>query len=132
MVKEFGMSRLGRVSYQEHGSSFLPTAGPNGEREYSEQTAREIDVEVHKILDDATAAVREVLLARREALEAIAQRLMEKEVIDGRELRQLLEQHSPGPRLVPGSEALPAAEPPRPPGPVGLPREQTDAGACLP
>jgi cell division protease FtsH len=132
MVKEFGMSRLGRVSYQEHGSSFLPTAGPSGEREYSEQTAREIDVEVHKILDDATAAVREVLLARREALEAIAQRLMEKEVIDGRELRQLLEQHSPGPRLVPGSEALPAAEPPRPPGPVGLPREQTDAGACLP
>jgi hypothetical protein len=33
---------------------------------------------------------------------------MEKEVMDRTELRQLLELHTPGPRLVPGSEALPA------------------------
>src|SRR5438874_3934459 len=48
MVKEFGMSRLGRVYFHEqNGSAFLagPAAGPS-EREHSEQTAREIDIEV--------------------------------------------------------------------------------------
>jgi cell division protease FtsH len=108
MVKEFGMSRLGRVYFHEpNGPTFL--AGPaigSGEREHSEQTAREIDIEVRKILDDATEEVRAILQARRTALQAVAQCLVEKEVIDGAELRQLLEQHSPGPRLVPGSLAV--------------------------
>jgi cell division protease FtsH len=113
MVKEFGMSRMGRVNFQERpGPDFLGGLGSGeGDRLYSEHTAREIDVEVHKIIDDATREVRAVLLSRRAALEAIAQRLMEKEVMDGRELRQLLEQHSPGPRLVPGSDALHGAAP---------------------
>jgi cell division protease FtsH len=107
MVKEYGMSRLGRVAYHERGGpGFLSGAPGLEERQYSEETAREIDVEVRKILDDATREVRAVLLARRPALEAIAQRLMEKEVMDGAELRQLLEALSPGPRLVPSSEAL--------------------------
>jgi cell division protease FtsH len=110
MVKEFGMSRLGRVYFHEqHGSTFLAgsVAGAS-EREHSEQTAREIDIEVRKILDDATEEVRAILQARLAALQAVAGRLVDKEVIDGAELRQLLEQHSPGPRLVPGSLAVPA------------------------
>ncbi len=101
MVKVFGMSRLGRVCYQERSGPGFLGGGLDGERSYSEQTAREIDVEVHKILDEATGAVREVLLARRPALEAIAQRLMEKEVLDGRDLREMLEHYSRAPGLVP-------------------------------
>ena len=81
-------------------------AQTEGERSYSERTAREIEVEVRAIIQQATQAVREVLLSRRAALEAIAQRLIEKEVMDRTELMQLLEQHVPGPRLVPGSDAL--------------------------
>jgi cell division protease FtsH len=108
MVKEFGMSRLGRVNFQERsGAVFLPGSGADSSREYSEQTAREIDLEVRKIIEEATEAVREVLCTRRTVLEAIAQRLIEKEVMDGAELRQMLAQHSSGPRLVPGSDALP-------------------------
>src|SRR4029077_15854530 len=62
MVTEFGMSRLGRVYYHEQTSpAFLPGAPWSGEREYSEQTAREIDVEVRKILEDATHEVRGIL-----------------------------------------------------------------------
>ncbi len=106
MVKEFGMSRLGRVNFHERsGGAFLHGATADSERSYSERTAREIDVEVRGIIQEATTAVRDLLLARRAALEAIAQRLMEKEVMDRTELMQLLEQHIPGPRLVPGSEA---------------------------
>ncbi len=107
MVKEFGMSRLGRVNFHERsGSAFLNGAPTESERTYSERTAREIDMEVRNIIQESTEAVREVLQSRRVALEAIAQRLMEKEVMDRTELVQLLEQHTPGPRLVPGSEAL--------------------------
>jgi cell division protease FtsH len=107
MVKEYGMSRLGRVNFHSQGGSLF-LGGPTIDRDriYSEKTAREIDLEVHKIIDDATAEVREILLARRAALEAIAQRLIEKEVMEGAELRQLLEQNSPGPRLLPASDAL--------------------------
>ncbi len=94
MVKQFGMSRLGRVSYQENGMAFLKGAAPETERACSEQTAREIDLEVRKIIDDATFSVRGVLQTRREALEEIALRLMEREVIDSRELREILDRHT--------------------------------------
>lgn len=109
MVKEFGMSRLGRVFFREQSdNSFLPGAvsWPEGERKFSEETAREIDLEVRKIIDDATSEVRAILCERRPALEALARRLVEKEVIDGGELRALLEDHLPGPKLVPASIAI--------------------------
>jgi cell division protease FtsH len=111
MVKEYGMSRMGRVNFQERGGPGFLGNGAGADRDYSEQTAREIDEEVRRIVDEATAEVRSVLLSRRNALEAIAQRLMEKEVMDGAELRQLLETTTPGPRLVPGSDALEPAAP---------------------
>ncbi|MHB1422641.1 MAG: ATP-dependent zinc metalloprotease FtsH [Gemmataceae bacterium] len=126
MVKEFGMSRLGRINYNERANSaFLSGAVSEGERGYSERTAREIDVEVRSIIENATSAVREVLLARRAALEAIALRLMEKEVMDRTELMHLLEQHIPGPRLVPGSEALNGPPPPVEAG------EEIEGGPCV-
>jgi cell division protease FtsH len=105
MVKEFGMSRLGRVFFREQRSgTFLAGANwSDSGLDYSEKTSREIDVEVRRILDAATGEVREILKARRSALEALSVRLIDKEVIDGAELRQLLEQHYAGPKLVPGS-----------------------------
>jgi cell division protease FtsH len=110
MVREFGMSRLGRINYKEQGGpNFLGTGGNRGD--YSEQTAREIDLEVRKIIEDATEEVRTILESRRDALEALAQRLMEKEVIDGAELRQLLEQHHAGLKLVPGTLVVEEPEP---------------------
>jgi len=129
MVKEFGMSRLGRVFFREQGGlPFLPGATfGSGEREYSEQTAREIDMELRKILSDATEEVRAILQGRRASLEAVAQRLVEKEVIDASELRQILELHSPGPKLVPGSLAVPVA--PEPPAIEHLPEGGISASA---
>jgi cell division protease FtsH len=99
MVKEYGMSRLGRVSFQEQaGSAFLGGSGSylgSDRSSHSEQTAREIDLEVRQIIDEATRAVRSILETYRQALEVIARRLMEKEVMDGAELKQLLREHGP-------------------------------------
>jgi cell division protease FtsH len=104
MVKEFGMSGLGRIFYKEsNDSAFLPGMPFGGEREYSEKTAREIDMEVRKILGESMAEVQRILLERRQGLEAVAQKLVETEVMDGAELRQILERECPAIKLVPGT-----------------------------
>ena len=127
MVCEFGMSRLGRVYYHEQAAAPFLGGSPfrDGQREYSEQTAREIDMELRKIIDEATDEVRAILLARRQALEAVAQKLIEKEVMDGAELKVLLDQFLPGPQLVPASEALEGRLPKEPAAaPVPAPAAQ--------
>ena len=110
MVMEYGMSRLGRVNFRESNRSpFL--AGAGGEiaaaRSHSEATAREIDQEVKRIIDQAIERVRRILESRRGALEAIARKLMETEVIDGAELRGLVEASVEAPQLAPGTDAEP-------------------------
>jgi cell division protease FtsH len=90
-------------------------------RSHSEQTAREIDEEVRRIIDTAMERVRRIMESRRGALEAITKRLIECEVIDGDELRTIIEASIGAPQLVPGTEAerrVPAAvsaAAPRPP-----------------
>ncbi|HEY1603419.1 MAG TPA: ATP-dependent zinc metalloprotease FtsH [Pirellulales bacterium] len=105
MVMEYGMSRLGRVNYRESARSpFLATGGDfPRERSHSEHTAREIDQEVRRIIEESIEKVRAIIAARRPALEAMAARLIEKEVIDADELKQIVEENSPSPLLVPGT-----------------------------
>lgn len=104
MVISFGMSRLGRIHYREQAENpFLPGAGGFGGDRISEETAREIDLEVRNIIEAGVAEVREILLSRRAALEALSKRLVETEVIDGAEVRSIIEAHYPGPKLVPGT-----------------------------
>jgi cell division protease FtsH len=106
MVMDYGMSRLGRVSYRESSRSpFLAGGGPDMSRGtmHSEQTAREIDEEVRRIVDDSIEKVRRLLETRRPALEALAKALIDREVIDGEEMRRIIEETSPGPWIVPGT-----------------------------
>jgi cell division protease FtsH len=94
MVAEFGMSpRLGRVSYQTQGRNPFLSGGGANDYHWSEQTAREIDLEVRRVLDENLEATRQVLAQRREALDAIALRLMERESIDAAELQELIDRH---------------------------------------
>ncbi len=108
MVMDYGMSRLGRVSYRESNRSpFLTGSGADMNRGsmHSEQTAREIDEEVRRIIDDSIEKVRQLLESRRAALEALTKALMEREVIDGEEMRRIIEETSPGPWIVPGTSS---------------------------
>jgi len=91
MVREFGMSRLGRIYLSSpEGANFLPgMLGDTGPL-CSEETAREIDLEIRRIIESCLQDVKAVLARSRPALEAVAARLIDKEVIDGPELLQLL------------------------------------------
>jgi cell division protease FtsH len=107
MVMEYGMSRMGRVNFRESNRSpFL--AGGGGDlpaaRSHSEETAREIDQEVKRIIDQSIEKVRRVLESRRPALEAITRQLIETEVIDGNQLRAIVEATVDTPLLVPGTD----------------------------
>ena len=106
MVMDYGMSRMGRVNYRESARSpFLATGGDIArERSHSEQTAREIDQEITRIIEEGLAKVREILESRRPALVGLAERLIEREVIDADELRQIIEETSPTPKIVPGTD----------------------------
>jgi hypothetical protein len=71
--------------------------------------------------------VRRIMESRRGALEAITQRLIECEVIDGEELRTIIEASTGTPQLVPGTEAERRAPPP-PPLPRPAAGEAADTG----
>ncbi len=93
MVKEYGMSeRLGALAFEpDRRPVFLPAGdGVSGSKGYSEETAREIDQEAKRIVDETESRVRDILTKRDRDLEAIAQRLLNKEVLEGEELRALL------------------------------------------
>jgi cell division protease FtsH len=130
MVMEFGMSRLGRVNYRERHGAALLGGLPDfpGERAHSEQTAREIDQEIKRIVDESLEKVRRILETRRKALEALAQRLIDKEVIDNDELEEIIEANSPSAVIAPGTDSAPK----RPASGKAQPREpekpQSDAG----
>jgi cell division protease FtsH len=105
MVMDYGMSRLGKVNFRESRRSPFLVGGDEfpRERTHSEQTSREIDQEIARIVEESLERVRNILQTRRKALVALAERLIEKEVIDAEELKQIIEANSPSAVLVPGT-----------------------------
>ena len=105
MVMDYGMSPLGRVKYRESQRNAFLGNDFGGAQMHSEQTAREIDEEVKRIIDEGLERVRHVISERRDALEAITRELLKRETIDGDELAQIIEESSPNPKIVPGTDA---------------------------
>ncbi len=95
MVKEYGMSeKLGYVTFEKEKrplflpSPFLPS------KEYSEDTAREIDAEVKKIIDETYQRVKGILTAQKDKLEELARLLLEKEVVEEADLKKIIQSSS--------------------------------------
>ena len=92
MVTEFGMSdAIGPVNHEgSRRGRFIETPFNPERGAYAEETARLIDSEVKRIITTAEADARRVLLEKRDVLDVLSERLLEKEVIEGDELRELL------------------------------------------
>jgi cell division protease FtsH len=96
MVTEYGMSdRLGLVTYErERRPIFLPESfSPT--KTYSEEKAAEIDGEVSRVVEEAHQRVRGILAERRKVLDDLAHLLLEKEMVQGEELRKMLGKPNP-------------------------------------
>ena len=92
IVTRYGMEeKLGYVAYESERTPFLQPAPGQvvTERHYSEQTAREIDLAVRRIVEDCFARALGILERNREILEGCAKRLLEVETLDEEELRRL-------------------------------------------
>ncbi len=82
MVCEWGMSNLGPLAYgKKEGEVFLGRE-MGAVSTFSEQTAREIDAEVHRIVTEQYERAKKVLLENRPVLEKIADALIEYETLD--------------------------------------------------
>src|SRR5262249_18442462 len=93
MVCHFGMSeQLGPQTFgRPLGMRFLETQVPLGdEKNFSEDTARAIDVEVRNILEHEHGRARFILERRRALLEQIAERLLARETLSKAELEELV------------------------------------------
>ncbi len=91
MVREWGMSnRLGPMAWGAHGEVFLGDEIVST-REYSDETARLIDEEVGQILRDQEGRCRILLREHRDALDLVAQALLDHETIPGSEVERLVE-----------------------------------------
>jgi cell division protease FtsH len=92
MVKEYGMSaRMGLSAYERPHNPFLKGDSymPN-EREYSEKVAAEIDEEVKGILQQAYERAKKIIQEKRAMVEALAARLLEKEVVNREDFLNLV------------------------------------------
>jgi cell division protease FtsH len=90
IVMRYGMvEKLGNVAYETERASFLGPGAGYQERNYSEETAREIDCAVREIVKQAFDRAVAILTRCREVLEEGAQVLLQKETLGEEELKQL-------------------------------------------
>jgi cell division protease FtsH len=92
IVTRYGMNEtLGQMTYDREPSLFLPGAFPQArERDYSEETAREIDCAVRELVGQASKRAHSVLERHRAILEAGALRLLDRETLTAEELKDLV------------------------------------------
>src|SRR5258706_10170014 len=90
MVMRYAMvTKLGHVAYEEEQAPFMNGNIFQKNREYSEETAREIDVAVREIVEAAYQKTRNILVRERALLERWAQKLLERETLAEDELGEL-------------------------------------------
>ena len=90
MVCEWGMSQLGPLTFGKKEEQIFLGRELSQHRDYSEETAREIDAEVRRFIDAAYKTAFDVLDGNRDVLERIALALLEREVLDANELAMII------------------------------------------
>ena len=90
MVKEYGMSPLGPIVFGEKEELAFLGQEFESARNYSEEIAAKIDAEVAKIIKEGQEKARQILSEKRNLLEKIAVRLIEKETIEKEEYEELI------------------------------------------
>ena len=92
MVGTYGMSEvLGPLAYDKQGGGRFLGANNNPRRVVSDATAQAIDKEVRGLVDKAHQSALSILRHNLALLETISQKILEKEVIEGDELSQMLD-----------------------------------------
>lgn len=96
MVAELGMSaKLGPISVQTDESEVFLGRDISRHKNYSEELAREIDSEVSMLVKDSYRKAKDILLANKKELQILIDRLLEKEVVEAKEINEILHIEEP-------------------------------------
>ena len=90
LVKEYGMSALGPISFGEKEELVFLGKEISEQRNYSEEVASQIDKEVEKFIKEAEKRALKILSRKRKLLAKIAQTLITKETIEREEFEKLI------------------------------------------
>jgi cell division protease FtsH len=97
MVMNWGMSdQIGHVAWVSEGQGYTNEDFGSG-REYSDYTARELDQEVRRLVEEAYLRAKDLLGRHRMGLDSVVEVLLEKEQLYGTELAEILNRHLPTP-----------------------------------
>jgi cell division protease FtsH len=91
MVCEWGMSELGPMSFGKKEEQIFLGRDIAQHRDYSEATAIEIDQQVRKLVDGGYKDARNIISQQADAMKRIAEALLEREVLDGAEVKALID-----------------------------------------
>lgn len=91
MVCAFGMSeKMGNVQYGSRSEHIYVGRDITKSEDYSEQTAREIDIEIKTLIRDATKRAEKILRSSKDKLELLSETLLQKETLDVKEVKALI------------------------------------------
>jgi len=91
MVCEYGMSRLGPLTFGKKEEQIFLGREIAQHRDFSEETARQIDLEVRRLIDEAYQMAYTIVEAHKDAMHRLGAALLERETIDAEEVRMLIE-----------------------------------------
>jgi len=91
MVCEYGMSRLGPLTFGKKEEQIFLGREIAQHRDFSEETARQIDLEVRRLIDEAYQSAHSIVESHADAMHRIAAALLERETIDAEEVKMLIE-----------------------------------------
>ena len=91
MVCEYGMSRLGPLTFGKKEEQIFLGREIAQHRDFSEETARQIDLEVRRLIDEAYQSAHSLVETHADAMHRIAAALLERETIDAEEVKMLIE-----------------------------------------
>jgi len=97
MVRNWGMSEaLGPLSYGQQDEQIFLGREIAQHRDYSEETANLIDSEISRIVKESYQRAKDLLTENRDILDKLAEMLLEKETVMGKELDELIYSMRPG------------------------------------
>lgn len=92
LVMEYGMSRLGPITFGKREGLVFLGKEITEQRNFSEEVAEKIDKEVERIIKEAQLNAKRILMSKRGLLDKIAQKLIKQETIERREFEELIKQ----------------------------------------
>jgi cell division protease FtsH len=113
MVCEYGMSRLGPLTFGKKEEQIFLGREIAQHRDFSEETARQIDAEVRSMVDEAYKSAYSILEGQQDAMHRMAAALLERETIDANDIRLILENKELPPLKPSGGSGTPVADQPQ-------------------